>query len=84
MGANKHIKTVSSPEDNYTIDFYRFDAGAAGSFGVRGTLNGPLWSKKRIYYQQSVEQVEVEWENNSTISINNHLLNLKKGDTFGF
>ncbi|WP_144511282.1 DUF5412 family protein [Bacillus sp. FJAT-22090] len=84
MDENKHIKTVSSPEDNYTIDFYRFDVGAAGSFGVRGELNGPLWSKKRIYYQHRVEQVEVEWENNSTVSINNNILNLKKGDTFGY
>lgn len=84
LGANEHIKTITSPDDNYTIDFYRYDAGAAGSFGVRGELNGPLWFKKRIYYQDTVEQVEVEWKNDSIVSINNHTLNLKKGDTYGF
>ena len=84
FGVNKHIETVHSPDGNYTIDFYYFDAGAAGTFGVRGELNGPLWVKKRIYYQTRVEQVEVEWENNSTVTINNHTLNLKEGDTFGY
>jgi len=84
MGANEHIKTVNSPDNNYTIDFYRYDAGAAGSFGVRGELNGPLWFKKRIYYQDAVEQVEVEWKNNSTVSINNHILDLEEGDTYGY
>lgn len=84
LGAIEHIGTVDSPDGNYTIDFYRFDAGAAGSFGVRGELNGPLWFKKRIYYQTRVEQVEVEWENNSAVSINNRILNLKEGDTYGY
>ncbi|MEH7014622.1 DUF5412 family protein [Neobacillus niacini] len=84
LEANEHIETVHSPDGNYTIDFYRFDAGAAGSFGVRGELDGPLWVKKRIYYQKRVEQIEVEWENNTTILINNHILNLKDGDTYGY
>lgn len=84
LGANEHIETVHSPDGNYTIDFYSFDAGAAGSFGVRGELSGPLWFKKRIYYQTKVEQVEVEWTNNSTVSINNHILNLEERDTYGY
>lgn len=84
LGANEHIETVRSPNGHYTIDFYRYDAGATGSFGVRGEINGPLWLKKRIYYQDSIEQVKVEWENNSTVSINNHILNLKEGETYGY
>lgn len=84
FGANEHIKTVQSPDGNYTIDFYRYDAGAAASFGIRGELNGPLWFKKRIYYRDTEEQVEVEWKNNSTVSINNRTLNLKEGETYGY
>ncbi len=84
MGADEHIQTVSSPGDKYTIDFYRYDAGAAGSFGVRGEINGPLWFKKRIYLQHHTEQVEVEWENNEKLSINNHILNLDEGETYGY
>ena len=84
MGENEHLKTVSSPGDEYTIDFYRYDAGAAGSFGVRGEINGSLWFKKRIYLQHNVEQVEVEWQNNDKLSINNHILKIDEGDTYGY
>ncbi|MGP4070615.1 DUF5412 family protein [Halobacillus sp. B29] len=84
MGSDEHIQTFSSPGDKYNIDFYRYDAGAAGSFGVRGEINGPLWFKKRIYLQHNTEQVEVEWENNEKLSINNHILNLDEGETYGY
>lgn len=84
IGANELFKTVHCPDGNYTIDFYRYDAGAAGTFGVRGEINGPLWFKKRIYHQRRIEQVEVEWKNNSTVSINNRTLNLKEGETYGY
>ncbi|MGP4070802.1 DUF5412 family protein [Halobacillus sp. B29] len=84
MGADEHIQTDSSPGDKYTIDFYHYDAGAAGSFGVRGEINGPLWFKKRIYLQPNIQQVDVEWENNDTLSINNQILKLDEGDTYGY
>lgn len=84
FGANKYLETVQSPDGTTTIDFYQYDAGAMGSFGVRGELNGPLWFKKRIYYQDNIENVEVKWENESTVSINNHLLDLKKGERYGY
>ncbi|WP_256464174.1 DUF5412 family protein [Halobacillus amylolyticus] len=50
----------------------------------KGELNGPLWFKKRIYYQERTENVDVEWESNDTVSINNHILNLDEGDTYGY
>lgn len=84
FGANELVKTVQSPDNKYTIDFYYYDAGAAGSFGIRGELNGPLWFKKRIYYRDHEEEVEVEWKNNSTVIINNRTLNLKEGETYGY
>ncbi len=84
MGANEYIKTVSSTDDNYTIDFYRFNAGAAGSFGIRGELNGPLWFKKRIYLEHNADEAKVEWENDRIVSINNHTLKLDKGETYGY
>ncbi len=84
IGSNSHLETISSPDGNYTIDFYRWDVGAAGTFGIRGELNGPLWCKKRIYYEIRTEKVDFEWVNNNTVSINNHILNLKEGDTYGY
>ena len=84
FGSNELIKTVSSPDNSYTIDLYLWDAGAAGTFGVRGELNGPLWFKKRIYYEKRTENVNVEWESNNKVSINNHILKLNEGETFGY
>lgn len=81
---NEHIETVSSPNNSYTIDFYRWDAGAGGTFGVRGELNGPLWFKKIIYYEKRTENVNVEWKSNNKVSINNHILKLDEGETFGY
>lgn len=84
LWVDDYMETVHSPDGHYTIDFYRYDLGAAGSFGVRGELNGPLWFKKHIYIQNNSEQVNVKWVNDSTISINNYILNLKEGETYGY
>jgi hypothetical protein len=78
------IQTIHSPNKNYTINFYRWDAGAMGTFGVRGELEGPLWFKKRIYNEARVESVDVKWVTNDTVSINDHVLNLDKEDTYGY
>jgi hypothetical protein len=45
-------------------------------------MDGPLWFEKTIYYDYRLDQVDVKWINNHTISINNHILDLKKGETY--
>lgn len=77
-GEKELIKTVHSPDGHYTIDFYYTDAGAMGTFGILGELKGPLWFRKRIFAEKRVDQVEVEWENNHTILINNKRLDLRE------
>lgn len=84
MGASVHIETASSPDDSYTLEFYRWNAGAAGSHGIRGEINGPLWTKKRFYYQVNKEDVNVTWEDENTVTINNHTLQLDEGETYGY
>ncbi len=84
LGVNEHIKTIRSPDQNYTIDFYYYDAGATGSFGVRGELNGPLWFKKRIFNQKGIKEVSINWDSNNIVLINDKMLNLDNGDTFGY
>lgn len=83
-GYREPIQTTHSPNKSYTINFYRWDAGATGTFGVRGELKGPLWFKKRIFTEARVENVDIEWITSNTMSINNHILNLDKGDTYGY
>ncbi|WP_150272897.1 DUF5412 family protein [Paenibacillus tepidiphilus] len=75
-GAKEHLTTVHSPDAKYTINFYATDSGAMGSFGVVGELKGPLWLKKNIYYEDKANQVETHWENNHTLLINGHSLNV--------
>lgn len=72
------MKSVQSPEGQYTIDFYRVDAGAMGTFGIMGELNGPLWFKKNIYSERHAEQAELEWEDEHIVVINGHRLDLRE------
>lgn len=80
--AREPIETVQSPDSKITIDFYTLNGGAATSISVEGIVNGTLWFEKRIYFEDPMHKVDVEWENNHTITINNHPLNLEKGETF--
>ena len=64
------IEKVTSPDGEYTIQFIRWDQGAAGTFGIRGELNGPLWFTKSIYNGRRVEEVNVEWIRNDVVVIN--------------
>jgi len=80
--AREPIETTQSPDSKIIIDFYTLNGGAASSISVEGIINGPLWFKKRIYYKDPMHKVDVEWENNHIIIINNHTLNLDKGETF--
>ncbi|RUS45026.1 DUF5412 family protein [Cohnella sp. AR92] len=83
-GSEDPLQTVHSPDRSYTIHFYRWDEGAAGTFGIRGELDGPLWFKKRIYVEPRVEKVEAEWTSDQTVSINGHPLDLDRGETYGY
>ncbi|MEY9974985.1 succinate dehydrogenase hydrophobic anchor subunit [Lysinibacillus sp. RC46] len=80
--AREHIEATQSPDNKTTIDFYTLNGGAATSISVIGIVKGQLWIKKRIYYENRMHKVDVEWENNHIVIINNHTLNLDKGETF--
>lgn len=80
-GSKQLITTTHSPDKNYTISFYKTDAGAMGSFGVIGELKGPLWFKRVFYYERKTDQVDLEWINNHTISINDQKVDLLNGET---
>ena len=46
FGGATHLTTSISPDQRYRIHFYYFDAGAMGTFGVRGELDGPFDFKR--------------------------------------
>ncbi|MEK4485449.1 DUF5412 family protein [Psychrobacillus sp. FSL H8-0484] len=80
--ARERIATTQSPDSKTTIDFYTLNGGAATSISVVGIVDGPLWFKKNIYYDDNMHKADVAWTNNHIIIINNHTLNLDKGETF--
>ena len=84
FGGATHLTTSISPDYRYKLDFYYFDAGAMGTFGVRGELDGPFGFKKHMYYERHATEAQVEWLNDYTIRINGNELNLKNGEYFGY
>ncbi|MGG0386287.1 DUF5412 family protein [Priestia filamentosa] len=76
------FKTIYSPDHNYKIEFYLTNGGATTSFGVLGKLAGPLWFEKTVYDDYRMDRADVKWINNHTVSINNHILDLEKGETY--
>ncbi|WP_458127230.1 DUF5412 family protein [Paenibacillus sp. Z3-2] len=80
-GSKELLTTTHSPDKHYTINFFKTDAGAMGSFGVVGELKGPLWFKRVFYYEGKTDQVDLEWVDNHTISINDQKVNLLYGET---
>ncbi|UOQ46839.1 DUF5412 family protein [Gracilibacillus caseinilyticus] len=69
MSVTEHIQSVRSPDDHFTLDFYLYEAGAAGLFGIRAELDGPLSFKKKFYFADNADQLKVERESNHVISI---------------
>lgn len=80
--AREPIETTHSPNGDYTINFYTENGGAASSINVVGIIDGPLWFKKNIYDDMNMHKADVKWINNHTISINEHVLDLNKKETF--
>ncbi|MDL4840234.1 DUF5412 family protein [Aquibacillus rhizosphaerae] len=80
--SEEFIKESKSPDGTYTVEFYLTNGGATTAFRVIGKLDGPLWSEKLLYGDYRMDHAKVEWVNNHTISINNHVLNLKKDETY--
>jgi len=82
LGGNELFKTVKSADGHYVIDFYRWDEGATGTYGIRGELQGALWFKRSIYLEKETNIVSVDWKSNSKVVINGKELELSKGEVF--
>ena len=84
FGAAEHIATSESPDGRYTVEFVFYNGGAVGPFGIRGELDGPLWFTKSIYHEPRGFEADVTWQNDHTVLINGHTLDLQEGETFGY
>ncbi|MEO2206639.1 DUF5412 family protein [Paenibacillus pabuli] len=80
-GSKVILTTTHSPDQHYTLKFYKTDAGAMGTFGIVGELQGALWFRKVVYSERKTDQVHLEWSNNHTVVINGRQVNLLQGET---
>ncbi|MGG0369808.1 DUF5412 family protein [Priestia endophytica] len=71
------MKKSTSPNNEYTVEFYKSDGGATTSFSVRGELleKGEK-DGKNIYWDYKVDDAKVKWETNKIININGHKLDV--------
>lgn len=76
----KPISTTESVDGKYKIEAYLIDGGATTDYAVRCYLkiNNRL-GKKVIYNDYHIKDAEMIWEDNDTVYINGHKIDLPDG-----
>ncbi|WP_083430683.1 DUF5412 family protein [Alicyclobacillus macrosporangiidus] len=77
------MKSVESPDHQYKVNIYLTNGGATMDFGIRGELEEERTHYRRnIYWQYHEDKATVLWVNNNMVSINGHVLDVAKGQTY--
>lgn len=74
--------TESTSENGaYTIKTYLCNGGATVSYAVRGEVitNDKSHKRKNIYWDYKIDKADISWEDNDTVIINGHKINLPNG-----
>ncbi len=65
------IKTISSPDGNYTITAFLNNGGATVDFAVLAQVKNNKTNKsENIHWQYKCETATIEWIDNETVNIN--------------
>lgn len=73
----EYIKSSTSPEGTYEIDFYLADGGATTGYAIRGKLHSDVLDiDKNIYWEYKSELVSIKWIDDGKVNINGHTLTL--------
>jgi hypothetical protein len=76
--------SLNSPNNTYKVELYRANGGATTSYTLRGEVsNNKNKESKNIYWGYDEEKDTVSWENNRTVTINGHTLDVEK-DKYDF
>ncbi|MCL6518129.1 DUF5412 family protein [Alicyclobacillus sp.] len=77
------MKSVESPDHRYKVNIYLTNGGATVDFGIRGELEDEgTHHRRNIYWQYHEDRADVFWVDNHTVSINGHVLNIARGQTY--
>lgn len=85
LPTGEYLTEESSPDGKYTLKAYVANGGATTSYAVRGELvfNQKDRRAKNIYWNQKENRADIKWNDNDTVMINGHSLNVPK-DKFDF
>lgn len=73
------IKSVTSPDNRYTVTAYLNNGGATTAYAVLGTVkDNKTGIRRNIYWQYRCDDAEMEWLDDTTVVINDIELNVKK------
>lgn len=75
------LKEFTSPKRTYTVKAYLCNGGATVDYAVRADLieNSTKNRSKIFYCEYKISDIEVEWIEDKTIKINNHIIYLPNG-----
>ena len=77
------IKDSYSPKNTYVVKAYLCMSDATNPNSIRcEAINLNTGMKKNIYWEKRVNNVDIIWENDNVVKINNITLNLKKNEYY--
>lgn len=78
------LETYYSPNEQYVLRIYLVDGGATVDYAIRGELTDTDTGEiKNIYWNYHENEATVIWQDDYTVIINDHTLNLPN-DVYDF
>ena len=72
----KEIYRSTSPEGNYKLKIYLVQGGLTTDSSIRGEIMNDKNQSRNIYWSYHESKAKVQWINDTTVSINGHILNV--------
>lgn len=85
LPTGEYLTEETSPDGKYTFKAYVTNGGATTAYSVRGELvfNDKNSKVKNIYWNYREETADISWQDNDTVIINGHSLDVP-GEKFDF
>lgn len=78
LPTGEYLTEETSPDGKYTLKAYVTNGGATTAYSVRGELvvNDKNAKVKNIYWNYREETADISWQDNNTVVINGHSLDV--------
>lgn len=78
LPAGDYLKSLDSPNHNYTLNAYRYSGGATMDWTLRvEVVNNKDGNCRNIYWNYHESEANMKWLSNEIVKINNKKLNVK-------